>query len=225
MSSIPKVRLYPIHSEKYDYHARILATVCSDIGSTQVQFISNETKSNYWSNEDLTAVFNNALVNIKRLVETGGYINIFDENLFFDEKENITIAGNEVIEIEIPEDKATFQRLKDGLMLIEECRDKLFNVISWPPEILKYNYSNITIVIDYMYQVVNSSVVDASNKRYLHNIRSAFDELKERKNSQHHNYLTTLNLAKNDIYTLEFPKFFKSTLPRNDIKNVLDEIR
>jgi hypothetical protein len=232
MASIPKVRMYGVHNEKSDYHARILITICSDAGSTQVQFISNETKSDWWAKEDLSVAFNHAYVNIKRIAETGGYINLFDENLFFEEKENIEFSENESIELELSDDKPNFQRLNEDLAQIKECRDnfkackdKLYYVISWLPSTLNYNYANINTVTNYLYQVVEASVVNAKNKEYLHNYKTALFELKGRKDTQHYNYITNMNIAQRDIYSLEFPQFFKSTLPRTDIKSVLDEIR
>jgi hypothetical protein len=229
--SIPKKDIYSLDF-KDKYHARMLIDVKSEICCTQIQFVSYESKSVYWSKDELLIAFNKVYEHIKLFVETDGPIRLFDENLFHPEtKELQTDELKEDFQIEIPENKENIRKMSDGLLRIKDaqnnfdkCKNKLFVVINWGPDLLnRYRY-NINRVIDYLDSVANAGVVTDSNNENLRHIMSAFDELGRRKNTQNDTYQKTLDIAKREIYTLEFPKYFKTDLPQNEISQVLDEI-
>ena len=97
-------------------------------------------------------------------------------------------------------------------------------VIDWGPDLLNRYLYNINKVIDYLSDVTNAGVVTESNNENIRHIMSAFEELRKRKNTNNNTYQTILDIAKREIYTLEFPKYFKTNLLQNDILKVLDEI-
>jgi hypothetical protein len=218
---------------KVKYHARILVDVNSEIFCTQIQFISNDSKSMFWTNDELLLAFNKAYTHIKCFVDTDSQIKIFDENLFFPESEKL--QSNELInefQIEIQEDKKNTKILNGDLQKINEvnnnfkkCQDKLFEVINWGPDLINRYYYNISNLIDYVYRVANAGVVIVPNNEKLSNIKNSFNELKGRKITQNHTYQTNVNIAQRAIYTLDFPKYFKSVLPQDEIDQVLNEIR
>ena len=230
--SIPKKDIYP-PAYKEKYYCRILIDVKSEICCPQIQFVSYESKPAYWTKDELLTAFNIAHEYIKLLVETDRHINIFDENEFYLENKELQIDEmKNDFQIEIPENKENAKILSDTLLLIKEsqdnfkkCKDKLFRVIDWGPDLInRYRY-NINSVINYLYSVTNAGVVTSYNNEKIDIIKSAFNELGKRKNPNHYNYKTTLNIAQKDIYILEFPKFFKTNLPKNEISKVLEEIR
>ena len=229
--SIPKKDIYSLDN-KDKYHCRILVDIKSEICCTQIQFVSYENKTDYWTNDKLLIAFNKANEYIRMLVEADRPINIFDENEFY--SENKEFQTNELkgdFQIEITENKKNIKKISDDLLRIKEaqnnfekCKDKLFRVIDWGPDLINRNRYNIYNAINYLYNVSNAGVVTRSNNEKIGNIRSAFDELGRRKNTNNSTYKTTRDMAQRDIYILEFPKFFKTNLPKNEIGKVLDEI-
>ena len=231
-ASLDKIDTFSLNYKK-KYHARILVDVKSEIFCTQIQFVSNEGKSTFWSKDELLLSFYKAYIHIKRFVDTDGPINIFNENLFSPDTEKL--QSDELIndfQIEITADKKNIKILSDDLLKIKEvhnnfknCQDKLFEVISWGPNFLNNNFYNINNLIEYLYRVANAGVVIVPNNEKLSNIKSSFYELKKRKLTQNHTFQIILTRAQQDLYTLEFPRYFKTTLPRNEIDQVLNEIR
>ena len=230
-NSITKKEIYSLN-DKENHHARILIDVKSELCCTQMQFVSYESKSDYWTNEELLIAFNKAYIHIKRFVETDGPLKIFTENLFHPESEELqTNELKDMFQIEIPENKENVKkinvellRLKETQINFDKCKNKLFEVIGLDPDLLNRQRYNINSIIDYLYSVVNAGVVTSSNNENIRHIRSAFDELGGRKNIRNNTYQTIRNMAQNDIYSLEFPKYFKANLSNIEINKILDEI-
>jgi hypothetical protein len=213
-------------------HARILIDVKSELCCTQMQFVSYESKKTYWTKDELLIAFNEAYLGIKRFVETDGPLGLFIENIFHPESNLLKkeeIKDN--LQIEILKNKKNFNKLSTELLRVktaasnfDKCKNKLFEIINWGPDFFKLNHYNINRVIDYLSNVANAGVVTVSNNENLSHIRSAFDELRGRKITNNSTYKTIHDIAQRDIYTLEFPRFFKTDLPQNEINQVLDEI-
>jgi hypothetical protein len=223
----------PPDRHEYNYRFRLLLNVNSELGSIQMPIYSYETKETEWQDDELLSAFNKAYAYLKTMAEKDIEINIFRE-IDFSAWTEKTIADEILTEftIKIPEETGNYKKLfvslsqvKEAKILFGKAKDILFKVIDWGNPSLENNYYSILKIIDYLHGVSNAAVVNGKNKEYLSKIRNAFTELKRRKITQNHNYQTMLTLAQQDIYSLEFPKFFKSSLPNNDISQVLDEIR
>jgi hypothetical protein len=212
----------------------LLLNIVSEVGSTQVRVCSFETKETEWPDDVLLFTFNKAYKQLKIMVEKDIEINIFKEIMICAETGKIITSELETdFTIEIPEDTQNYKKLSVSLFQIGEtqdlfskCKDMLFKAIGWGNPALEINYYSILKVIDYLYSVANVAVVTGKNNEYLSKIRNAFTELKNRTITHNHNYQTILTFAQQDIYSLEFPKFFKSNLPyNNEIGKVLNDIR
>ena len=221
--SIPKKDIYSLDN-KDKYHCRILVDIKSEICCTQIQFVSYENKTDYWTNDKLLIAFNKAYEYIRLFIETNAPIKIFDENIFHLETKKIQKDEiKEDFQLEIPENNKIIKKISDDLLRIKEahdnfekCKEKLKKVSNWGSDLL--NSYNINIVIDYLYNVANAGVVTDENNNNIFRIRTAFNELKRRKKSK------TGYSVQGDIAALDFPKYFKTYLPPNDIIKVLDEI-
>jgi hypothetical protein len=226
----------PPSRHEFNYRFRLLLNVNSEIGSIQMPVYSYESKETEWSDNELLSAFNKAYDHLKTMVEEDIEINIFRELKFFTNRKvekNTNDEAQTNFTIEVPENTQNYKNLAASLSQIEEtqdlfskCKDKLSHVIGWGSPALKANYYAICKIINYLSSVVNSAVVTQKNNEYLSNIRSAFAELNRRTITHNPNYQTTLKLAGRDIFSLEFPKFFKSNLPYNkEIGKTLDDIR
>ena len=80
-------------------------------------------------------------------------------------------------------------------------------------------------IIDYLYDISKAGVVGYSYTEDFANIRSSFNELSQRRNTQNNTYQTIHDIARSKIYTLQFPSFFNTHLPQTDIYQVLEELR
>jgi len=183
-ASIPKMDFYSRYG-KENYHARMLIDVKSEICCTQTQFISYETKPTFWTKDELLVAFNEAYKNIELYVKTDMPITIFTENIFHPEVKKLeTSELKEDFQIEIPENMKIVKNLCTDLLRIKEaeinfdkCKDKLFTVMAWGPNLLNHYHYNINRVIDYLSSVTNASVVTVPNNENISHIRGAFDEL------------------------------------------------
>jgi len=217
-----------------EYQARILIDVKSEIFNTQIQFISNETKTDYWIKEDLMIAFNELHNHIKSYIESDYNFNFFGQNLFFPkfDKEIIDTELLNEFEIEIPENNKNIENINNDLLCIKEahdnfkkCKDKLFDVISYSPSYINDYYGGINNLIYILSNITQAGVVTLPNSRDLDTIRSAFNELKKRKDTNNHTYKVTRDDAQRKIYGLDFPKFFKTKLPKFDVEKTLKELR
>lgn len=231
-TSLQKQDIYTLYN-KYKYHARILIDVKTEIGETQIQFISGEEKSTYWTKDELLFAFNEVYKNINRIIEIDSPIKIFEENIFYLHTiEYKPLEPNDYFQIEIPENKGIInkiylelQKINEVRRKFENCKDKLSKVITWGPNLINRYQYNINRIIDYIYKVTHTGVVTGPNDENLSHVRGAINEMAKRKDTTNHNYQTALNIAQREIYTLDFPKFFKSELPNTEISETLDEIR
>ena len=223
--SITKKDIYSL-DKKDKHHCRILVDIKSVICRPQIQFISYESKTSYWSQDELLIAFNKSYDHIKLLVETDGPINLFNENLFHPETKKLQTDELKIdFQIEIPENKRILGIINDDLLKIKEaqrnfyeCKNKLIKVINWGPDLLNAHRYNINRVVDYLYNVTNSGVVTDSNNESIRKIRFAFDELARHKSNH------TVSMTHTEIFSLQFPMFFKSNLPQIEIKQILGEI-
>jgi hypothetical protein len=210
-------KFIPPDRHEYNYRFRLLINVVSEVDSIQVRVCSFETKETEWQDDALLTTFNKACNQLKRMVEDDIEINIFKEITIFTKAEKIITDELQTdFTIEIPEDTQNYKKLavslsrvKEAQDLFSKCKDKLFQAIGWGNPSLEINYYSILKVIDYLSSVANAAVVTGKNNECLSKIRSAFTELKGRTITHNHNYQTTLTLARQDIYSLEFHKFLK----------------
>jgi hypothetical protein len=226
----------PPNRHEFNYRFRLLLNVNSEVGNIQMPVYSYESKETEWLDDELLSAFNKAYEHLKAMVEKDIEINIFRELKFLTDiktEKNINDELQTSFIIGVPENTQNYKNLASSLSQIREtqdlfskCKDKLSHVIGWGNPALKANYYSILKAIDYLSSVVNAAVVTQKSNEYLSNIRSAFSELKMRTITHSPNYQTILMLAKRDIYSLDFPKFFKTNLPyNNEIGEVLDDIR
>ena len=224
-ASITKKDIYSL-DKKDRHHCRILVDVKSEICRPQIMFISYDSKTSYWLQDELLIAFNKASDYIKLLIETDGFIKTFEENLFHLETKELQADELKVdFQIEIPDNKKILVKINDDLLRIkeaqsnfDECKNKLSKVINWGPDVLNAHRYNINRVVDYLYNVINAGVVTDSNNESIRKIRFAFDELARRKSNH------TVSMTHTEIFSLQFPNYFKSSLPQIDIKQVLNEI-
>lgn len=213
------------------YYAYFLIDLRSEICYTQLQFITDETKSNFWTKEEKQTAFCELKNHIKSYIDTNSPIYLFRENLFFPKMEqNKNDEPLNSFELEIQENSKIFNKLCEDLKCIKDaqevfkvCKDKLFNAIDCTPALINNYYGGITNLLFYLSNIYQSA--SYTNSENMTIIRSAFEELRNRKNMNNENYKTTLNNARNKIYCLEFPKYFKTELPKINIEQVLNEIR
>jgi hypothetical protein len=217
---------------QYNYGICFLINLQSEIGNTQIQVVSQETKPAEWSEDDKHLGFNKAFAYLKKMVDNDSPISVFRENTMFFESEKKT-AGELLSEftIEIPVASKIYKILSADLSQITEakkcfsdCASKLRSMLDWGPSWINDNYYTIKKIIDYLSAVNDSSVVTGKNTDSLRIISNAVTELKRRKIMQNNNYQVTLESAKKEIFSLDFPKYFKSNLPNTEIKQVLKEI-
>ena len=223
----------PFLKGKKKYQARIHIDIKSEICCTQVQFVSDETKPDYWTKEELLFAFNEAYLHIMSYINCDNQIDIFGENIFYPKTENTQISELlEHFEIEIPENSKNIDRMINDLLCIKEaqenfkiCKDKLFEVISWSPSQINNSYYGITNLIYFISNINQAGVAMANNNEGISLIRMAFEDLRKRKDMNNSTYKTHHVMAQQKIYCLQFPNYFKTKLPKINIQKALDEVR